>query len=40
MLAECSPDSREISGRLKSTTVLTEIVGMAVGRDLMSGMPT
>jgi len=24
-------------GRLKSTTVLTEIVGMAVGRDLMSG---
>jgi AAA domain len=26
-------------GRLKSTTVLTEIVGMAVGRDLMSGQP-
>jgi AAA domain len=24
-------------GRLKSTTVLTEIVGMAVGRDLMTG---
>ena len=26
-------------GRLKSTTVLTEIIGMAVGRDLMSGKP-
>jgi hypothetical protein len=26
-------------GRLKSTTVLTEIIGMAVGRDLMSGEP-
>jgi hypothetical protein len=26
-------------GRLKSTTVLTEIVGMAAGRDLMTGEP-
>jgi hypothetical protein len=26
-------------GRLKSTTVLTEIIGMTVGRDLMSGEP-
>jgi hypothetical protein len=26
-------------GRLKSTTVLTEIIGMSVGRDLMSGEP-
>jgi hypothetical protein len=26
-------------GRLKSTTVLTEIIGMTVGRDLMTGEP-
>jgi hypothetical protein len=26
-------------GRLKSTTVLTEIIGMSAGRDLMSGEP-